>query len=132
MHFDEGGDWDDESFVEDYGQVLAGGNGNGFDMVGAEDNENGAYDSDSSIDLHTPLPCVNHASISTVSAADGSCLVISCCVMACSRHTPRSYPRTRARRHRCHLRSRVSGRAASSALRHRVRTLLLEVLLQAD
>ncbi|KAI9464064.1 hypothetical protein BJY52DRAFT_1184460 [Lactarius psammicola] len=45
--------WNDDSFVEDYGVVIGGGDG-GFPSV--PDEEEAAGESDSSIDLHTPLP----------------------------------------------------------------------------
>ena len=51
---DDDGLWNDDSF-EDYGVVIGGGDG-GFPNV--HDEEDAAGESDSSIDLHTPLPCV--------------------------------------------------------------------------
>jgi len=52
---DDDGLWNDDTFVEDYGIVIGGGDG-GFPSV--PDEEDAAGESDSSIDLHTPLPCV--------------------------------------------------------------------------
>jgi hypothetical protein len=54
---DENGDelWNDDSFPEDYGVVIGRGDGH-FPSVPDEDDASG--DSDSSLDLHTPLPCV--------------------------------------------------------------------------
>ncbi|TFY63927.1 hypothetical protein EVG20_g6126 [Dentipellis fragilis] len=49
--------WNEDSYVDDYGVVLRG--GHGLEEIGSalEDEQNdGEYDSDSSIDLHTPLP----------------------------------------------------------------------------
>jgi large subunit ribosomal protein LP1 len=45
--------WNDDSLLEDYGIVIGSGDG---DFVPDEDDATG--DSDSSLDLHTPLPCV--------------------------------------------------------------------------
>ncbi|KAI0252781.1 hypothetical protein BJV78DRAFT_268849 [Lactifluus subvellereus] len=51
---DDGGDlWHEGSLVEDYGVVIRGGDG---DFTGVPDEEDTAGDSDSSLDLHTPLP----------------------------------------------------------------------------
>lgn len=47
--------WNDDSLPEDYGVVIANGDGH-FSHVPGEDDVSG--DSDSSLDLHTPLPCV--------------------------------------------------------------------------
>ncbi|KAI9438302.1 hypothetical protein H4582DRAFT_2076893 [Lactarius indigo] len=53
-HGDDDGLWNDDSFVEeDYGVVIGGGD-SGFPSVA--DEEDAAGESDSSIDLHTPLP----------------------------------------------------------------------------
>lgn len=51
-HGDDEGLWNDDSY-EDYGVVIGD---SGF--PGVLDEEDAAGDSDSSIDLHTPLPCV--------------------------------------------------------------------------
>ena len=48
--------WGDDSLLEDYGVVIASGDGH-FANVPGEDDVSG--DSDSSLDLHTPLPCVD-------------------------------------------------------------------------
>lgn len=48
--------WNDDSY-EDYGVVIGGDGG----FPGVLDEEDAAADSDSSIDLHTPLPCVAFA-----------------------------------------------------------------------
>ncbi|VDC04320.1 unnamed protein product [Peniophora sp. CBMAI 1063] len=60
-------DWNEDSFIDDYGTVISGGHGLGTlddasnydeaeatERVGTE--EDGGDDSDSSLDLHTPLP----------------------------------------------------------------------------
>lgn len=52
--------WNDDSLQEDYGVVIANGDGH-FANVPDEDDTSG--DSDSSLDLHTPLPCVLYSTI---------------------------------------------------------------------
>jgi large subunit ribosomal protein LP1 len=47
--------WNDDPLLEDYGVVITSGDGH-FAHVPGEDDVSG--DSDSSLDLHTPLPCV--------------------------------------------------------------------------
>ena len=47
--------WNDDSLLEDYGIVIESGNGH-FANGPGEDDVSG--DSDSSLDIHTPLPCV--------------------------------------------------------------------------
>jgi hypothetical protein len=47
--------WNDDSLLEDYGVVITSGNGDFAQVPGEDDVSN---DSDSSLDLHTPLPCV--------------------------------------------------------------------------
>jgi hypothetical protein len=49
--------WNDDTLLEDYGVVIESGDGQ-FASVPDEDDVSG--DSDSSLDLHTPLPCVIH------------------------------------------------------------------------
>ena len=61
---DGDGSWHDGSFVEDYGVVIRGGDG---DVTGVPDEADTAGDSDSSLDLHTPLPCVPFPQISLLS-----------------------------------------------------------------
>jgi hypothetical protein len=46
--------WNDDSFLEDYGVVINRGDGE----FAVPDEEDTAGDSDSSLDLHTPLPFV--------------------------------------------------------------------------
>ena len=46
--------WNDDS-LEDYGVVIGGGDG---DFANVPDEDDATGDSDSSLDLHTPLPCV--------------------------------------------------------------------------
>jgi large subunit ribosomal protein LP1 len=53
---DDGDDLWDDSLLEDYG-VPAIGNGDG-DFANRLDEDDATGDSDSSLDLHTPLPCV--------------------------------------------------------------------------
>jgi large subunit ribosomal protein LP1 len=56
---DDGDDlWNDDSLLEDYGVVIGSGDGN-F----APDEDDVTGDSDSSLDIHTPLPCVLTRSI---------------------------------------------------------------------
>ncbi|KAI0046315.1 hypothetical protein FA95DRAFT_1606959 [Auriscalpium vulgare] len=58
----EDDDWNEESFVEDYGVVIRGGDGGVFEEeigIGVDEDveaAEAAEDSDSSLDLHTPLP----------------------------------------------------------------------------
>ena len=48
--------WNDDTILEDYGIVIASGESH-FARVTGEDDVSG--DSDSSLDIHTPLPCVH-------------------------------------------------------------------------
>ncbi len=64
---DEDESWNDHSFVEEYGNVIGGG-GRGF--PGVPDEDDAAGESDSSIDLHTPLPCVAFCSWSFSPSTD--------------------------------------------------------------
>ena len=45
--------WNDDSLPEDYGVVIGGGDG---DFANVPDEDDAAGESDSSLDLHTPLP----------------------------------------------------------------------------
>jgi hypothetical protein len=47
--------WNDDSVLEDYGVVIGTG---GRDFANVPDEDDASGDSDSSLDLHTPLPCV--------------------------------------------------------------------------
>ena len=47
--------WNDDSLLEDYGVVIRSGDG---DFANVPDEDDISGDSDSSLDLHTPLPCV--------------------------------------------------------------------------
>jgi hypothetical protein len=47
--------WNDDSVLEDYGVVIGAG---GRDFANVPDEDDASGDSDSSLDLHTPLPCV--------------------------------------------------------------------------
>ena len=83
-HGDDEGLWNDDSY-EDYGVVIGD---SGF--PGVLDEEDAAGDSDSSIDLHTPLPCV--AFFFFLDFCPSSLILFfsvgtSCCEMGCFRLT---------------------------------------------
>jgi hypothetical protein len=82
--------WNDDSLLEDYGVVIGGGDGH-FASVPDEDDVSG--DSDSSLDLHTPLPCVLFSTRFLV-RIDIYPKGASCCGTGCFLLTQNYYPRT--------------------------------------
>jgi hypothetical protein len=77
----DAGVWNDDTFLEDYGVVINRGDG-GF--AGVPDEEDTAGDSDSSLDLHTPLPWVPFPRFAPFLTQYWCCPTgISCCGMGC-------------------------------------------------
>ncbi len=83
--------WNDDSLLEDYGIAIGSGDGH-FANVPDEDDISG--DSDSSLDLHTPLPCVLYLNSPIFLRIDICPKGASCCGTGCFLLTQNYYPRT--------------------------------------
>ena len=85
--------WNDDSLLEDYGVAI--GNGGG-DFANGLDEDDATGDSDSSLDLHTPLPCVPFFLNSAGSSVriDICPTVTLCCGTGCFLLTQNCYRRT--------------------------------------
>ena len=83
--------WNNDSLLEDYGVVIESGDGH-FASVPDEDDISG--DSDSSLDLHTPLPCAPFSIHQFFSQIDICPKGALCCGTGCSLLTQNYYPRT--------------------------------------
>jgi hypothetical protein len=89
---DEGDEFCD-SLLEDYGVVIGSGDGHFASVVPDEDDVSG--DSDSSLDLHTPLPCALFSTHQFFLVRIDICPKgASCCGTGCFLLTQNYYPRT--------------------------------------